>query len=605
MSGAFQPRATPSPPWGGPVVAGLSAGGTTPPVPAGMVHGPAGVGPPRPDGHPWPAGGTEETGLGRQRSRIRLTSPLSRLTLRARLALLVGMAVAAAVAVVAGVSLGATSIVLNKAIDDQLIEQAEASAETIQANPQGLGVALRAFSFGLEGQFLDATGNPLGGSMTTWNQVRIPVNARDAEVARHERAQNLRTVTVGGQSYRLVTVPLQMPASEGALQLARPTTDVDRTLRELGIVLLVVGVIGVVGSALAGRIVARAALKPVDAAAAAAEEVARTQDLSALIPVTGADEITRLAESLNSMLRALEASRQRQRQLVDDASHELRTPLTSLRTNIELLLRAEANPHRPLPAADRQALLRDVDAQMRELSGLVSELVELARDELPTEEIERLDLADIVLAAAERARRRANSKGIRIEVDAVRCAIDGRASMLERAVTNLLDNAVKFSPPASVVRVRCAAGEVTVADEGPGIAAQERAQVFDRFYRATSARGLPGSGLGLAIVADAVQTHGGSVSAEAAPGGGALLRLRLPTADPGYRAEPRDGQPLGGAPWGGDGPGDPVGSGPADRWQGAATSHSPWSRSFDTDTRGTGQWLGAGPPPEGDDNDAV
>src|SRR6185369_16780534 len=119
---------------------------------------------------------------------------------------------------------------------------------------------------------------------------------------------------------------------------------------------------------------------------------------------------TRLAESLNSMLRALEASRARQRQLVDDASHELRTPLTSLRTNIELLLRAEANPHRPLPAADREALLRDVDAQMRELSGLVSELVELARDELPAEEVERLDLADIVAAAAERARRRAYGK---------------------------------------------------------------------------------------------------------------------------------------------------------------------------------------------------
>ncbi|MCM3926125.1 HAMP domain-containing histidine kinase, partial [Frankia sp. AiPs1] len=481
----------------------------------------------------------------RGRSRLRFSSPLGRLTLRARLALLVGMAVAAAVAMVAGVSLGATSIVLNQAIDDQLIEQAEASADTIQTNSLGLGLGLQAFSFGLEGQFLDANGNPLQNAVSSWNSVRIPVDAAEAEVARRERTQNLRTITVAGQSYRLVTVPLQRPASGGALQLARPTTDVDRTLRDLGLVLLVVGVVGVVGSALAGRIVARAALKPVDAAAAAAEEVARTQDLSALIPVTGADEITRLAESLNSMLRALEASRARQRQLVDDASHELRTPLTSLRTNIELLLRAEANPHRALPAADREALLRDVDAQMRELSGLVSELVELARDELPTEDVERLDLAEIVAAAAERVRRRATGKGIRIEVDAAGSSVDGRANMLERAVTNLLDNAVKFSPPASVVRVRTRAGEVTVADDGPGIDPQERAQVFDRFYRATSARGLPGSGLGLAIVADAVQTHGGTVTAEGSPSGGALLRMRLPLATPDP-SDPGDGLILAG-----------------------------------------------------------
>ncbi len=481
----------------------------------------------------------------RQRSRLRFSSPLSRLTLRARLALLVGMAVAAAVAVVAGVSLGATSIVLNQAIDDQLIEQAEASADTIQTNSLGLGLGLQAFSFGLEGQFLGASGNPLENAVSSWNSVRIPVDPADAEVARRQRAQNLRTVTIDGQSYRLVTVPLQRPASGGALQLARPTTDVDRTLRDLGLVLLVVGVAGVVGSALAGRIVARAALKPVDAAAAAAEEVARTQDLSALIPVTGSDEITRLAESLNSMLRALEASRARQRQLVDDASHELRTPLTSLRTNIELLLRAEANPHRALPAADRAALLRDVDAQMRELSGLVSELVELARDEVPTEEVERLDLAEIVAAAAERVRRRATGKDIQIEVDAVSSPVDGRANMLERAVTNLLDNAVKFSPPASVVRVRTRDGEVTVADDGPGIAPQERSQVFDRFYRATSARGLPGSGLGLAIVADAVQTHGGTVTAEGSPSGGALLRMRLPLATPDP-SDPRDALMLAG-----------------------------------------------------------
>jgi two-component system sensor histidine kinase MprB len=191
-------------------------------------------------------------------------------------------------------------------------------------------------------------------------------------------------------------------------------------------------------------------------------------------------------------------------------------------------MRAEANPDRALPAADRAALLRDVDAQMRELSGLVSELVELARDEAPTEEVAPFDLADVVQAAAERVRRRATAKGIRIDVAATSSMVDGRPAMLERAVTNLLDNAVKFAPPSSVVRVDTRAGEVTVTDEGPGIAPEDRPKVFQRFYRATAARNLPGSGLGLAIVADAAATHGGTVVAGQAPGGGALLRLRLP-----------------------------------------------------------------------------
>jgi two-component system sensor histidine kinase MprB len=266
----------------------------------------------------------------------------------------------------------------------------------------------------------------------------------------------------------------------------------------------------------------------VHAAAAAAEEVARTQDLSALIPVTGSDEIARLANSLNSMLRALEASRARQRELVDDAGHELRTPLTSLRTNIELLLRAEATADRALPADDRDALLRDVDAQIRELSGLVSELVELARDEAPTEEVEHVDLTEIVHVAADRVRRRAKAADVQIVVTAVPAPVDGRPHMLERAVTNLLDNAVKFSPPQGRVHVSVSPGEVVVTDEGPGIAPADRSRVFNRFYRATSARGLPGSGLGLAIVADAAAVHGGQVRAEEGPGGGALLRLSLP-----------------------------------------------------------------------------
>ncbi|CUU53972.1 two-component system, OmpR family, sensor histidine kinase MprB [Parafrankia irregularis] len=481
---------------------------------------------------------------------------LSRLTLRARMSLLAGVAVAAAVAVVAGVALGVTRIVLNQAIDDQLLEQARASAANVQAivDLQTSEINVGALTFGMEIQFLDSDGVPRRKEFPSLDRVAIPVDAQDVQVAQGLRRKNLHTVTVDGARYRVVTVPLRYPPplnGTGALQFARPTSDVDRTLRDLGVVLFVVGLVGVIGSVIAGRLVARASLKPVDAAAAAAEEVARTQDLSALIPVTGSDEIARLASSLNSMLRALEASRLRQRQLVDDAAHELRTPLTSLRTNIELLLRAESTPNRALPAEDRAALLRDVDAQMRELTDLVNEVIELARDEAPTEEVEQLDLAGIVRSAVERARRRAKSRNIHIEVVTEPSIVAGRPGLLERAVTNLLDNAVKFSPASSTIRVASRGGEVTVSDEGPGIAPSDREKVFERFYRAMSARGRPGSGLGLAIVADAVAMHGGTVRAEAAPSGGALMRMTLPLAAPGWSA---------GLPWEGPaGPPGPVG----------------------------------------------
>lgn len=467
------------------------------------------------------------------------------------MAVLVGIAVTCGMVVVAGVALGVTNVVLRNAIDSQLSGQALLAANSIRLAPDVSDgtIHLVGSNFGLPLQVIQADGSIVQPQYRMAGYVQLPVDAEDIAYARDQPdGIRLRTVTVGGKEYRVATAARYFSPSEQihelqrgtfedppaplnlGVQLARPMSDVQQTLRELGLVMLVVGLLGVAGSMIAGMFVARAALKPVDAAAAAAEHVAQTQDLAALIPVTGTDEIARLAESLNSMLRALEASKSRQRQLVDDASHELRTPLTSLRTNVELLIRSEANPTRALPAADRTALLRDVDAQMRELTGLVSELVELARDEAPVEEIERLDLAEVVAAAVARARRRATSKGITIEVTSAPAWVDGRPSTLERAVTNLLDNAVKFSPADSTVRVHTAVGEVVVSDEGPGISLDDQPHVFERFYRSTDARSLPGSGLGLAIVADAVRTHGGAVTAGTAPGGGARMRMWLPLA---------------------------------------------------------------------------
>ncbi|WP_397428731.1 ATP-binding protein [Pseudofrankia sp. BMG5.37] len=496
-------------------------------------------------------------GTGDPRRRRRRRSWFSRLALRNRMALLVGAAVLAGIAVVAGVALGATNVVLRNSIDDQLRQQVQVAGDNTKLwydtgsdpnSPADDRIQIYANTLGLRLQVFRLDGTIL----TPYNPqdyVQLPVDGADIAIARTQGDEvRLRTVKADGKEYRVATKALRMTADdfiynpfprdyrmaplELGLQLARPMSDVTSTLGELGLVMLVVGIVGVGGSMVAGLLVARAALRPVDDAAAAAEHVARTQDLSALIPVTGTDEIARLAGSLNSMLRALAASKARQRQLVDDASHELRTPLTSLRTNIELLIRSEANPHRALPAADRADLLRDVDGQTRELTGLVSELVELARDEAPVEEVERLDLAEVVAAAVERARRRATPKGIVIKVTSAPSWVDGRPNMLERAVTNLLDNAVKFSPVDSAVHVQTAAGEVVVSDEGPGIAAEDRPHVFERFYRSTDARSLPGSGLGLAIVADAVHTHGGTVTAGEAPDGGARMHVRLPLASP-------------------------------------------------------------------------
>jgi two-component system, OmpR family, sensor histidine kinase MprB len=221
------------------------------------------------------------------------------------------------------------------------------------------------------------------------------------------------------------------------------------------------------------------------------------------------------------MLGALEDSARAQRQLVSDASHELRTPLTSLRTNIEVLARDEA-----LPEGDREALLRDVTEQLTEMTALIAELVELARgDQAPADpEDVRLDL--VTAEAIERTRR--NRPGVTINSTLEESLVRGVPATIERAISNLLDNAAKWSPPGGEVDVRVDGGDVVVRDHGPGIDADDLPFVFDRFYRAPSARGMPGSGLGLAIVRQVAESHGGTVTAEPAEGGGTRMTLSLP-----------------------------------------------------------------------------
>jgi two-component system sensor histidine kinase MprB len=240
--------------------------------------------------------------------------------------------------------------------------------------------------------------------------------------------------------------------------------------------------------------------------------------------VEGDDEVARLATAFNQMLLALGASRDRQRRLVADASHELRTPLTSLRTNLDLLRQAEGNT--ALPAEARLELLDDVRGQIEELSALVGDLVELARDEPTTRVVAEVDLAEVVERAVTRVRRRAH--GVSFDVVLDPWPVVGDANGLERAVTNLLDNAAKWSPPEGTVTVRLADGVLTVDDQGEGVAEADRPHVFERFYRAEESRAMPGSGLGLAIVRQVVDRHGGQIQVTEAPGGGARFALWLP-----------------------------------------------------------------------------
>jgi two-component system sensor histidine kinase MprB len=352
----------------------------------------------------------------------------------------------------------------------------------------------------------------------------LPVSARARAVAAGTAETYFSDATVAGAHVRIVTAPLR-PGM--AVQAARPVGDVDRTLHHLGIILALVAAGGVGLAGALGWLVARTALRPVSRLSATLEHVATTHDLSQRVEVAGSDELARLAARFNEMLGALHESRRAQRQLVADASHELRTPLTSLRTNIEVLARSD-----DMPTEDRARLLDDLVSQLEELTVLVGDLVDLAREEQRVDasltgagDAEDVRLDAVVERAVDRARRHAPSLSFQAQLAPV--VVHGVPERLDRAVSNLLDNAIKWSPPGEVVEVSVGDGLVTVRDHGPGIDPADLPFVFDRFYRAPAARGLPGSGLGLAIVRQVAEAHGGSVSAEGAEGGGTVLRLRL------------------------------------------------------------------------------
>ncbi|MDR3661618.1 MAG: HAMP domain-containing sensor histidine kinase, partial [Mycobacterium sp.] len=356
-----------------------------------------------------------------------------------------------------------------------------------------------------------------GQSIYTANQQgeTLPLGSPEKDVIAGKLLMSLRTTNY----QRVLAVHLQ---SGNSLLISKNLWPTSQVLKRLGTILLIVGGIGMAVAAIAGGTVARTGLRPVARLTEATERVARTDDLRP-IPVYGNDELARLTEAFNMMLRALAESRDRQARLVSDAGHELRTPLTSLRTNVELLMASMAPGAPPFPEEEMAGLQSDVIAQIEELSTLVGDLVDLTRDDAGVTIHEPVEMAEVVERSLERVRRRRSD--VDFDVDVAGWQVYGDGAGLSRAVLNLLDNAAKWSPAGAAVGVRLRRidpmhAELVVSDYGPGIPPQERALVFERFYRSTTARAMPGSGLGLAIVKQVVLKHGGALRIEdTVPGG--------------------------------------------------------------------------------------
>ncbi|WP_216914680.1 sensor histidine kinase [Nocardia noduli] len=463
--------------------------------------------------------------LGQQRApdsaEMRPPMPLTRsVSLRWRVTLLAASLVAVAVAVTSIAAYAMVARALYADVDSQLRARADTM---ITNNFENLGFQ----SIVLAGLFSNDVGVALifadHKPYMPPQQTTPPVGSQELAVADGQLPSSLRTVN----NQRVLAVPTHSGATLIISQRLEPTREV---LDRLAWLLFVVGGCGVVLAAAAGTAVARTGLRPIARLTAATERIARTDDLTP-IPVTGDDELARLTESFNTMLRALAESRDRQRRLVADAGHELRTPLTSLRTNMELLI-ASGRPGAPqIPDEDMAELREDVVAQIEELSTLVGDLVDLAREDAPETVYDRIDLGEVTERALERARRRRGS--IEFVAELRPWFVYGHESGLERAVLNVLDNAAKWSPEGARVLVTMRETgrgllELDVDDAGPGIPSGERELVFERFYRTTVSRSMPGSGLGLAIVKQVVTKHGGTITVDNSARGGALIRIVLP-----------------------------------------------------------------------------
>lgn len=436
------------------------------------------------------------------------------MSLRTRWAATLAAVAAVAVGLAMGLSMFVTQSQLRRQVDDELIERAKAAQElrdVFREGRPGRRPVGRLFGPDTIVQVVFPDGRVAGFE----DQPRLPTD--DVEVG--DEAV-LRTVTVEGVAYRMISAP----AGDGlvTVQIAVDATSGERSLAALRRRLLLVWLTAATAAGVVGWLLAGRAVAPIGRLTEAAELVARTDRLDVDLDRSVPGEVGRLAAAFSSMLETLRRSREQQARLASDAGHELRTPLTALRTNLETLRRSGDR----ISATDRTELLDAAIVEVGELSILSTELVDLATDPSRSDEPPHpVDLGDLVDRVAERYRRRS---GRTIDVAGTGAEVVGREAGLERALSNLVDNAVKWSPPEGPIEVTVDGGQITVSDRGPGFAPEDLAHVFERFYRSAEARTTLGSGLGLAIVEHVITAHGGTVFARNREGGGAEVGFELP-----------------------------------------------------------------------------
>lgn len=450
-------------------------------------------------------------------------------TLQQRFAVIVAAVVALAVAIVGLIAYVSTSRSLYDQVDDELVSVAGYMVTPIASDVTGMG-GLNSSSLQAANVNIVLVKSDRSIVRVQGEAVSIQPGAPEVAIARMKFGKSTRTISLGpdGQRYRIVAVPLESNDNNSyALVLARPLEPLIATLDQLRAILLSLGIGFTIIAAMVGYTIGRTIMQPLKQLSDAVAHVTETDEL---VPIGSlrADELGDLSRAFDTMMHSLASSRNRQKYLIADASHELRTPLTSMRTNVELLVADEKSGM--LPDGARAEILGDVAAQLGEFTSLVGDLVQLSRDDVVLPSPEPLDFAEVVDSAITRAKRRGSSLNFDVSLEPF--FVVGEPDTLERAVTNLLDNAVKFSPRGGTVHVHLAGDTLTVSDEGPGIAEEDLPHIFDRFYRSNKARNTPGTGLGLSIVAHTVKAHGGWVHADNAPGGGAMFTVRLPAAPP-------------------------------------------------------------------------
>jgi two-component system, OmpR family, sensor histidine kinase MprB len=449
--------------------------------------------------------------------------------LRKRVSLAAGAAVAVAVACAVGVCYMVVRSQLRSQIDNELRNQARVT----QLNYHALTDRLPGISASAGGPapYVQVVSSD-GSSLPVLGGLKLPEAKHASAVAAGTEPSFITDATVNGAHLRVFTFPLPgVVGDDGqavAVQLARPLAPVDNVLSKLRLILLLLLFGGIALAVALARIGARRALAPLSEVSETAKTIGETDDLSLRLAVHADDEVGQLATRFNEMLEGLASSRaalddsvRSQRQLVADASHELRTPVTSLRTNIEVLLAGGR-----LDEEDRRRLLADVVEQSEELSTLVSDLIEVARGDLPDDSMDDIRLDGIAEDCLARARRNAPDVEFLAELHPV--LVTGSAERLSRALNNLLDNAARHTAPGTRVEMTVDASGVRVRDHGSGIGEDDLPYVFDRFYRGANSRARQGSGLGLAIVRQVAESHRGTVSAANAPDGGAIFTITLP-----------------------------------------------------------------------------